>query len=249
MNYAHELFSCQVQYLKKNALSMSKKIIFTLFILTTVFTSCDSIKSGAGKISEGKITYKIDLSQSEMGIIQKQMFEMAKLTISFKDAFVKTDFDMGVMALTTVIDGTAKSGLMLISAMGNKTAARMSAEDLVNKQKMKGNYTVEYSNEEKEIAGYKCKKAILKMENGTNFTLYYSEEIQPAKINTDFTFSEINGFPLEMQVDMSGMKFNLVATSVEGTPLPVDFFSMAIPEGYIETDMTNFSGAMGGGIN
>ncbi|MCG3166646.1 MAG: hypothetical protein POELPBGB_02426 [Bacteroidia bacterium] len=226
-----------------------KKLIVLLIVSTSIFTSCDSLKPGAGKISEGKIAYNIDFEGSEMGMLEKQLLQMAKLTISFKDAMMKTEFDMGMMATTVVVDGNAKSGLMLISAMGNKTAAKMSAGDLQKQEQAKGNYTVEYSDETKEIAGYTCKKATLKMENGANLTLYYSEDIQPAKMNTEFTYSEIKGFPLEMQIDMNGMKFNMVASKVDGTPLPADYFSMAIPEGYTETDMAGFGGAMGGGAN
>jgi len=226
-----------------------KKLFFAMLALASVFTACDSIKSGSGKITEGKITYKIDLSQTEMNMMEKQMLEMAKLTISFKDAFVKTDFDMGMVATSVTADGNAKTGLMLISMLGNKTAIKMSAEDLSKKEKDKGNYTVEYSDETKEIAGYKCKKANVKLENGAMLSMFYTEDIQPAKINTDFTYEGIKGFPLEMQVDMNGMKFNMVASSVDGTPLPADFFSMEIPEGYTESDMSQFSGAMGGGTN
>lgn len=225
------------------------KIIALLIVSTALFTSCDSIKPGAGKISEGKITYNIDLSGSEMGMMEKQLLQMAKLNISFKDAMMKTEFDMGIMAHTTIIDGNAKSGLMLVSAMGNKTASKLSAESFDKKEKMKGNYTVDYSDETKEIAGYTCKKATLKMENGANLTLYYTEDIQPAKLNTDFTYSEIKGFPLEMQMEMQGMKFNMIASSVDGSPLPADHFSMAIPEGYTETDLAGFGGAMGGAAN
>jgi hypothetical protein len=225
------------------------KIIALLIVTTTLFTSCDSLKSGAGKISEGKISYNIDLSGSEMGMLEKQLLQMAKLNISFKDAMMKTEFDLGMMATTIVVDGNAKAGLMLISAMGNKTAAKMSAADLQKQEQAKGTYTVEYSDDTKEIAGYKCKKATLKMERGTNLTLYYSEDIQPAKMNTDFTYSEIKGFPLEMQMDMNGMKFNMVATKVDGTPLSADYFSMAIPEGYTETSMAQFGAPAGGAAN
>ncbi len=224
-----------------------KKIIALLIVTTTLLTSCDSLKPGAGKISEGKISYNIDLSGSEMGMLEKQLLQMAKLNISFKEAMMKTEFDLGMMATTVVVDGSAKSGLMLISAMGNKTAAKMTADDLQKQEKAKGTYTVEYSDETKEIAGYKCKKATLKMENGANLTLYYSEEIQPAKMNSDFTFSELKGFPLEMQMDMQGMKFNMIASSVDGTALPADNFSMAIPEGYTETTMAQFGAGLGGG--
>lgn len=226
-----------------------QKIIALLIVATTIFTSCDSLKSGAGKITEGKISYKIDLSGSEMGVFEKQLVEMANLNISFKHAMMKVEFGMAGMGQTTIIDGNTKSGLMLFSAMGNKTAAKMSAESFDKKEKMNGKYTVDYSDEAKEIAGYTCKKAILKMENGANLTLYYTEDIQPAKVNTDFTFTEIKGFPLEMQVEMNGMKFNMVASNVDGAPLPADYFSMEIPEGYTETDMAGFGGAMGGGAN
>ncbi len=222
-----------------------KKLFFIMLAVASVFTACDSLKPGGGKITEGKISYNIDLSNTEMSFSQKQMLEAAKLTISFKDALVKTDFDMGMIAIIVTADGDAKKGLTLFSMLGNKTAARMSAEDFSKKEKEKGNYTVEYSDETKEIAGYKCKKANVKMDNGSTLSMFYTEDIQPAKVNTDFTFEGIKGFPLEMQVEVNGMKVKMVAASVDGTSLPENYFSMEIPEGYTETDMSQFKG-MGG---
>jgi len=219
-----------------------KKTLLTIIAATMLFSACDSLKPGGGKITEGKISYKIDLSQTEMNFIQKQLMEAAKLTIAFKDAYVKTDFDLGMVATTVIADGDSKTGLMLFSMMGNKTAAKMTAEDFSKKQKEKGNYTIDYADETKEIAGYRCKKATVKLENGATLSMFYTEDIQPAKINTEFTYEGIKGFPLEMQINMNGMVVNLVAGSVDGTPLPENYFSMEIPEGYTETDLAPFMG-------
>lgn len=219
-----------------------KKIFISLLALAIVLTACNSLKPGAGKVTEGKISYKIDLSKTDMSFVQKQLFEATKLTISFKDAFVKTDLDMGMFGTTVIVDGGSKTGLMLFSMMGRKTASKMSTQFFSEKEKAKGNYTVEYSDETKEIAGYKCKKASIKMENGSTLLMFYAEDIQPSKVNTDFTYEGIKGFPLEMQVDMNGIVVNLVASNVDGSALPTDYFNMEIPQGYTESDITSFGG-------
>lgn len=218
-----------------------KKLIVIMLLTAGLFTACDSVKPGAGKITEGKISYKIDMAGTEMNFLQKQLFEAAKLTISFKGPFTKTDFDMGMVGTTVIADGSTDTGLMLFNMMGNKTAAKMTAEDFEEKKKLKGSYTVENTDETKEIAGYKCKKAIVKLGNGGNLTMYFTEDIMPENRNTSFTYEETKGFPLEMQVNMNGMVFNMVASSVDGSPLSDDSFSMEIPEGYTESDMSQFS--------
>lgn len=215
-----------------------KKLIIVLLVFASVFTACDSAKPGGGKLSEGKIVYKLDLGKTEMDFLQKQLFESAKLTIAFKDALMKTEFDMTMVGTTIIADANTKTGLMLMSIMGNKTAARMTAKEF--EEKDKGKYTVEYLDETKEIAGYKCKKAVIKLENGGSLSLFYTDDIQPAKLNTDFTYEGVNGFPLEMQVDMNGMVITMMASKVDGSPLPADYFNMQIPEGYTETDINSF---------
>lgn len=219
-----------------------KKVFFTLLVFTVVLNACDSIHSAKGKLDEGKITYEIDLSGTDMNIMQRKIMEMMKLTIAFRQNLMRTELNMGVGETRVIIDGNANSGLMLLSAMGNKMAVRMKPEDIEKKQQQRGSYTVEYADEEKEIAGYKCKKAIVKTAKDEILTLYYSDEIAPAKANTDFTFKEIKGFPLEMEINLNGMIVKMTASAIDPTPLPENYFSMEIPEGYTESDSMPFGG-------
>jgi hypothetical protein len=89
---------------------------------------------------------------------------------------------------------------------------------------------VEVTNETKEIAGYECKKAILKDETSNiSFEVYFTDKINSyAQMSSEW--KDLKGCPMEFTVEQGGMKFQMVAKSVSAEPVAVDMFK--IPSDY-----------------
>jgi GLPGLI family protein len=79
----------------------------------------------------------------------------------------------------------------------------------------------------KEILGYNCYKALVKMTSGVENTFYITEAIAVQSLPTDKL--KLTGFPLEVEVNSPNGKVVLLATAVDKAPTATCF---TVPEGY-----------------
>ncbi len=209
---------------------MKTRILLLAFILST-FTF--SFKPAI--ITEGKIKYDVSVVKSELSYLEEMMIGMSTISISFKDEAVRTDMEISIANTTVIHDGATKKGLMLItSPMGNKA---VKIDNEVKGDEGKGKYKIDYQSETKTIAGYKCKKALISLEDGTTLNVFYTDQIAPKNRSTKYTFDELKGFPLEMEVKQEKAIIKLTAESVSTNKLDKSRFSLVIPTGYEETTM------------
>lgn len=213
---------------------MKARIIIMGLILSTV-----SFSFKPAAITEGKIKYDVSVVKSELSYLEEMMIGMSTVSISFKEEAVRTDFEISIANTTVIHDGASKKGLMLItSPVGNK-AVKLDQE--VNSKDTKGKYKIDYQSETKTIAGYVCKKALVTLEDGTTLNVFYTDQITPKNRSTKYTFEDLKGFPLEMEVKQEKMIIKLTAEKVETNKLDNSKFSLAIPSGYEITTMEELS--------
>jgi GLPGLI family protein len=135
------------------------------------------------------------------------------------------------------------SGTLLMNMMGKKMAVEMSKDDLKDMDKKKSDKKPEfkYVDGTKKIAGYECKKAIVKVEGAGEMEIYYTEDL-PSGANKQF--EGLNGFPLEYTIDSGQFKMKMTAKTVKAETLGADLF--IIPSGYDKMTFEEFKTAMGG---
>ncbi len=191
---------------------------------------------------EGKIIYSLDYELPEALESQRAMLPATMDLIIGKE---KTKIIQNTMmgAQTVISDTKTKESVLLMEMMGQKMAINMPApteEDLKNEKKP----VFKYDDKTKKIAGYKCKHAIMIVEdeNGevNEIDVYYTDEI-PAEANSKL--KGLKGFPLEYSMTPQGMVMTLTAKSVTKEKLPQSEFS--IPEGYTPMTMEEFKASMG----
>ena len=209
--------------------------------LTLTLSICTSILFA--QLKEGHIAYKIETTtdnpemQMAVGMMQGSTME-----VYFKDKFTRGEFKMGtMMTMTTVSNETTGDVLMLMSGMMGQTAIKSNSNEtakdtVLNK---KPNVDVTLTNETKVIEGYNCKKALITDEEGTVSTFWYTDEISAAKKGQSYLSEDIPGFPMQFEMNKSGMKMTMTVTKVD-TKLSgktSDLFNMTIPEGYTEMSL------------
>jgi GLPGLI family protein len=130
---------------------------------------------------QGKVVYEMSYPGTELDA--NTMAMMPKETIIYiKNEKVRSEISMGGMGTSvSIVDNKTKTSTTLMDMMGQKIAFKATAED-VEKMKAKGasEPKVTLLNETKEIAGYKCKKAEIEMEDNkenVKMYVYYSNEI------------------------------------------------------------------------
>ncbi len=192
----------------------------------------------------GVVTYDMTMPDNE------QMAQMGTNTIklSFTEKSSATQIDMmgGMISMKTItIDkNNPKGSRMLMEAVGTKYEITGEAESFGNSDigSLKDAESVTYDKKDtKEIIGFKCYKATVKMAGGTTGTFYITEAILPQSKATDKI--KLAGFPLEIEAGEGESKVILKATAFDKVVSEKTFI---VPEGYKKVTQEELQKEMGG---
>jgi hypothetical protein len=223
---------------------LRKCFSFVMVAVAVVALSLGSLQAQA--VSDCKIDYKIDLNDPNMDPMAKMMLTGAKMSISFLGKKSRVDLTMNAMMRTVAVsDETTKKSVVFMDMMGKKMA--MIPED--DPTKLKENYdaTSTKTGKTKTIAGYKCEEYIVKSNDGDQMHMWCTAKIKPQSNATDFSFKNVEGFPLEMDMNQDGMKMKMTATKVMLEKPDAKLFSTAIPPGYEVKTQKEIESQFGGG--
>ena len=218
-------------------------------ILLSLLVVC-SISFIKAQNTEAHIVYDITMESSEPEVeAQLAMFSGSTLELFFKDKQSKQIFSMGaLMTSTTIIDGESENGLMLTSGMTGKRATKFQLDDIKEYEQEESDVEIQFVDEEKEILGYTCKKAIIMDEEGNETTYWYTEELSHATTDGKYINDEIPGMPLSFSVVTPQITMDFTASSVvTKIKKAKSVFSLDIPEGYSEVTLDEFMGGFMGG--
>jgi GLPGLI family protein len=220
---------------------MKKSVLFCLVmaILATAITSTQAQKT----ISEGKVVYQITYPDMEMDRDMAAMMPTESV-IRFKGPMSRVDMSMGMgISSATIMNNKSGEVVSMTDMMGNKTAIRVSAEEN-RKLSKESEPSVEFTADKKDIAGYPCKKALLKNDKGGEpMEIYYTDKIAARYSNTN-EWSKINGFPLEYTMRQNGITMKMTATEVSPEKINDELFK--IPDDYKMMTMEEMMKMMGG---
>jgi GLPGLI family protein len=222
---------------------MNKTKIMMLLLITM---AANTIYVNAQKIDEGKVVFEISYPDADMPDEQMAMMP-TESKMFFKDNQGRVEMKMGMgMSQVMLFDNKNKMMTMLMDMMGNKIAVKMTEEDIKKRKEKEGkqDYDIKLTDETKEIAGYKCKKAVVTNKDGS-FDLYYTDQI--AYKNGDWVsdFKGIDGFPLQYKITNNNLTMQMNAKSVSKEKVEDSMFK--IPDDYKPMTSEELQKMYGGG--
>ena len=155
-----------------------------------------------------------------------------------------TRVEQSVMGGTQVViaNNKTKNSTILMDMMGQKISMEVTKEDVEKAEAEAGEPKIEYVSGTKEIAGYKCKKALVTSpDTDDEFVIYYTEKIPATSSNQ---YKSLKGFPLSYEVANSGMKMTITAKDVKKEKVSSSLFE--IPDGYTKMSQEDLKGMFGG---
>ncbi|MES1226781.1 MAG: DUF4412 domain-containing protein [Bacteroidota bacterium] len=185
-----------------------KQLLFLLLSFVTL-----SALAQPTTIKNGKIEMTIEMPSNPM------MSEMSMIYL-LKGDLAKMEFGApGVFEMASYQDNAKKAVTVTMNMMGMKKGFNATIDELTadtKKTDSSDKPKVKYFDDVKEIAGYKCKKAIVTSKNPQtgdpmDATIWYCPDLIMPKINTGGgmggnplgNLSEsITGFPMEMSMDL-----------------------------------------------
>lgn len=198
-----------------------------------------STLSLTAQLTEGNVKYTIDMSSTNPEMqMQLAMMQGSTFELFFQGDLTRSEMSMGsLMKIVTITNAKEENAVMLMSGMMGNTAVKMSPEDLKKGTEETPDVNVQFTEETKEIQGFKCKKAIVTDEEGTESVIWYSEEITVNKLGQSYLNNKVPGFPLQFELNQGEMKMTMTSTEFNkklDKKLAKTLFDTTIPEGYTE---------------
>lgn len=205
------------------------------------------------QIKEGYIKYNIDYSADSPEMeMAASMMKNSTMEIYFDESKTKVNIQMpGMYSVTTVVNDSSNEVLMLfeIPMMGQKKYVKSTVDEI---EKFNDNQNdtekteIQYLDDTKEIHGYKCKKAIIVM-NDVSIIYWYTEDIKVNTAGQDNFNSDLPGHPLEFETKADGLTIKFTTSDLNDkiSLNKEKLFNTGVPEGFDQTTFEEISkGAM-----
>lgn len=138
---------------------------------------------------------------------------------------------MGLFSTSFISDPETKSMIQLVKLLNKKFSLVQNEADIKKENEL---YPVEItpSKETKLIAGYKCQKAHVKVndEYATEFDIYYTKDLNIQSPNFANPYCKIDGVLMEYQMKKFGLEMKFTAKAVKNED--VDDSTFELPADY-----------------
>lgn len=184
---------------------MNKLLLSTIFFLWAGIFAY-----GQKRLTEATISYDFVVNTKSATPGAADMLDGATSVVYLKANRSRADFVNSLGTQTTIYDSKTNTATNLVE-YGNQrfmitfTPAEWKAS---NKKYENISYTIE--EEFKTIAGYKCQKAVAKLDESTSVVAYFTKDLIP--VNTEFLFINKNLPGLVMQYEAAHEKAKVTYT-------------------------------------
>ncbi len=178
------------------------------------------------KVSEATISYDIVINTASEKTQAADFFDGATSTVYLKGARSRVEMVSSLGTQSTIIDGV-KNTIAVIKEFGEqKYIINMTPEEYRTANEKSGNVQFTYSDEEKTILGYKCKKAIGKMQSGTTFTVWYTPDLVAENKEYQYVNRALPGLAMEYESAIGKMRVTYTVSKISLSPVPAAKFDL-----------------------
>jgi len=209
-----------------------EKLFIALLVLS--FGCFDSVEKSKKGIAKGVIEYKIDYPQIPEGNYLLDLMPN-KMETTFIDGNFRSDIVAGMGLFKTSIISEKENEKLVhsVKMLNKKYASKMGHEEIKRFNPNFSDIEITLKDEEKEIAGYLCKTAEVKVKGDSSwsFMVYYTREIDIPSINQHTPFNKIDGVLMQYDIVSYDTHMRFIAEKV----IPNDELkaeSIYLEEGY-----------------
>jgi GLPGLI family protein len=152
--------------------------------------------------------------------------QKATHTVYIKGNKSRSEISSTLFSSTTLFDSNTGFGVILREVNGQKLLIRMNPDNWTERNRMYDGIVYRNTNETKEIAGYKCVKAVGQTRFGAVITVYYTREILPENRQYDPMFRNLDGLPLEYELTSGNAHLRYRIERINLNPVPVSKFDI-----------------------
>ena len=168
------------------------------------------------------------------------------MELIFKDNKYITNLSagMGLFKTSFIVDRDENEFSQLVKLVDKKYILTLKDEEVEESLSHMSSFTIEHTEETKQILNYTCKKSIITINNGTNdaFSVFYTDQINIETPNWCNQFKEIGGLMLEYQYEKYDVCMRFTAEKIEfkeidDTEFEIDKKYVALSEVDLDKEM------------
>lgn len=200
---------------------MKKTFISGLFLLAFITST-----SAQKRITEGTISYDIVINTGEADPKIADMFDGAVSMVYLKANKSRSELVSSLGTQSTIVDGKTGNATVLKEYGETKYMITMTADNWKESNQKYEGVSFTYLEEYKEILGYKCQKAIGKLKDGSEFTVYYTPDLVPE--NKDFQYANkgLPGLAMEYESSLGKIKMVYTVSKISFNIVPASKFDL-----------------------
>ncbi len=203
----------------KNVLSKTflAGIVHLLMVLTV---------SAQKKISELSLIYDYSAGAVVQGSKQPSTNEYAVHSVYIKGSKSRSEMTSPLFSSTTLFDANTGAAVILKEVSGQKLLIRLSPENWVERNKGYEGMVFTNTSETRDIAGYKCIKAVARTKSGITVTVFYTRDLVPENREYDPAFKTLEGLPLEYELTNGDIQIRYRINKINLNPVPASKFDI-----------------------
>jgi GLPGLI family protein len=197
-----------------------------LILVLVIFSSSVMLCRGQKKLSDLTLVYDAKVTTGNAEPRMADAFDGATTTIFLKGNMSRSEMSSALFSSTTIHDAQTGIAVVLREVSGQKLLIRMTAANWKDKNARYQGISFTNTSETREIAGYKCTKAVAKMSDGSSFTVFYTPDIIPENKEYDYHFRNLNGLPLEYELTQRNLTIRYTVSKINMNPVPASKFEI-----------------------
>ncbi len=174
-------------------------------------------------ISEGTLTYDIAIQNTTN---KNAAVTNASLLIYLKGSTSRSDMVSSLGIEKTIYDAKTGTAVILKEYSGQKLMITLTKENWAEKNRKAQNVSFTDQQEKKQILNYQCTKAVAKLNDGSILTVYYTKEVSVQNKDYDPLFKNLDGLPLQYEVETGKMKFTYTISKIDQAIVPQAKFEL-----------------------
>jgi GLPGLI family protein len=193
-------------------------VIFSLILTVTLFAQ--------KRITEGVISYDIVVSTGETNPSMADMFDGATSIVYLKGYHSRFERVSSLGVESTIIDSKTGKIAVLKEYGEQKYMITMTPDNWKDANKKYKDISFTYVEEYKDIAGYKCQKAIGKMSDGTIINVFFAKDLITDNRDFEYAYKSLPGLAMQYETTIGSLKVTYTVSKVSFNIVPASKFEL-----------------------
>lgn len=199
-----------------------KKFAQLSFIIISLFWAMAT--NAQKRLTEGTISYDIVVNTGNANPSIADMFNGATSIVYLKGYQTRFERVSSLGVESTIVDGKTGNVTVLKEYGDQKYMITMTPANWKDANKKYEGVVFKYEDEYKEIAGYKCQKAIGTMKDGTTITVFFTKDLVANNREFEYAYKSLPGLAMEYETTVGSLKVTYTVSKVNFSIVPASKF-------------------------